>query len=88
MDSLLKRIGGTAIAVGVHLLVSSPASGIAVSPSSFALLSHVSTHLVETSDMSLSKLTGDRIIPEVKTSSSYEPPVEGGPQSSQGSGTR
>ena len=88
MDSFLKFIGGFAIAVGVHLLIPSPASSVSMSSSCFTLLGHVSTHLAEIDEMGRSKPTESWIIPEVKTSSAYEPPVEGGPQSSQGSGTR
>lgn len=88
MNNILKFAGGIAIAIGIHLTVSSPASGVGISSFRPPLSNHASnvdTHSVEVGDMS--KLTRHLTTSGAKMSS-HEPPVEGGPQSSQGSGTR
>jgi len=86
MDTYFKFTGAIAIAIAIHLTSSLPASGTVVLSSRPALPLDLGVQRVEVSGTS--KPTEPSMVPRAKTSSSYEPPVEGGPQTSQGSGTR
>jgi hypothetical protein len=75
-----------AIAIAIYVTIALPASGTVVFSSRPASPLDLGVQRVDVSGMSKPAEPG--MVPGAKTSSSYEPPVEGGPQTSQGSGTR
>ncbi len=86
MDTYFKFTGAIAIAIAIHLTSSLPASGTGVLSSRPALPLDLGVQRVDGGGKS--KPAESWMVPRAKASSSYEPPVEGGPQTSQGSGTR
>lgn len=86
MGNFLELTTGLAIVIGIHLASNYSALAEVVASSYRALPSHSSEQAVHSAQAATSRKP--LMSPGTKDSPSYEPPVEGGPQASQGSGTR
>lgn len=86
MSDFLKLTSGLAIMIGIHLASCYSASAEVIASSDRALPNYSGDQKVHSNRVTTP--AGRLVSAGTKDSSSYEPPVEGGPQASQGSGTR
>lgn len=86
MGNFLKLTSGLAIVIGIHVTSCYAVLAEVTAPGYRALPSNPGNQTIQLNHPATP--AGHLMGPGTKDSSSYEPPVEGGPQTSQGSGTR